>query len=206
MAPPSHPAPRVDPRTITGPDEAYWTYCVIVSALTVFGFPFALLAHYIRYRTLRYRIDDEGVSMRVGWLWKRETYIAYRRIQDIHVTRNLIHRWLGLARIDVLTASGHAGAEMTIEGVRDPDSLRDFLYAKMRGARGEFAPGAGAGAQSAGATGASTGGAAHASGTHGSPGGAAEALALLHEIRDELRAIREGASDAGPGPGPGGRA
>lgn len=200
MATPSQPAPRIDPRTITGPDEAYWTYCVIVSALTVFGFPFALLAYYIRYRTLRYRIDDEGVSMQVGWLWKRETYIAYRRIQDIHVTRNLIHRWLGLARIDVLTASGHAGAEMTIEGVRDPDSLRDFLYAKMRGARGEFAPAAEA--QSAGSPAASAVGAAHtpaASEAPGIPGGATEALALLHEIRDELRAIRRGASDAGPG-------
>lgn len=182
----SQPAPPalVDPRSITGPDEAYWTYCVIASALTLLGFPFALLAFYIRYRTLRYRIDDEGVSMSVGWLWKRETYVAHRRIQDIHVTRNLIHRWLGLARIDVMTASGHAGAEMTIEGVRDPDSLRDFLYTKMRGARGEH--------DAPHATG--TPGAAHEPGSDRSAPSADEALSLLHEIRDELRAIREGRS------------
>lgn len=179
---PSQPAPPLalsDPRAITRPDEAYWTYCVLVSALTLLGFPFALLAYYIRFQTLRYRIDDEGVAMSVGWLWKRETYVAYRRIQDIHVTRNLLHRWLGLARIDILTASGHAGAEMTIEGVRDPDSLRDFLYTKMRGARGEHAPGA------AQTTDAVPGAPASAS--------ADEALALLHAIRDELRAIRTGA-------------
>ena len=46
---------------------------------------------------------------------------------------NLIERWLGLARILVQTASGNAGAEMTIEGVKEFEAVRDFLYARMRG-------------------------------------------------------------------------
>ncbi len=90
-------------------------------------------------------------------------------MQDIHVTRNLLERWMGLAKVPIQTASGTSGATMTIEGIRNPEPLRDFLYERMRGARGLDQP---------------------------SPSGAPpgdEVLGLLREIRDELRA-RRGAS------------
>ena len=113
----------------------------------------------------RYRIDAEGVTMSWGYLFRREILLTYRRIQDIHVRRNLIHRWLGLAAVALQTASGTAGAEMTIEGVLEPDRLRDFLYEQMRGARGE--------------------GPAE-DGTEAETTPDDEALALLREIRDLL--------------------
>ncbi len=156
---------RFDPGTTSRPDPALLHYYVLVAALTVIGFPFVILPLYCKYRTLLYRFDEKGVSMAWGVLFKREVYLTYRRIQDIHVTRNIFHRWLGLADVAVQTASGSSGAEMTIEGIRDPQGLRDFLYSKMRGARGEAEK----------------------------PGEAEptadEALSLLHEIRDALRRI-----------------
>lgn len=94
-----------------------------------------LLPYYFRYRTLRYRIDEEGITMRWGILFRREISLTYSRIQDIHLTSNVVERWLGLARIQVQTASGNAGAEMTIEGVQDYERLRDFLYGRMRGVK-----------------------------------------------------------------------
>ncbi len=42
---------------------------------------------------------------------------------------------MGLATISLQTASGNAGAEMSIEGVLEAEALRDFLYARMRGAK-----------------------------------------------------------------------
>ena len=71
-----------------------------------------------------------------GVLFRREIYLTYRRIQDIHLTRNLLQRWMGLATIAVQTASGSAGPEMSIEGILEADALRDYLYGQMRGARG----------------------------------------------------------------------
>ena len=94
----------------------------------------ALVPLYFRYHTLRYRFDAEGVTMRWGILFRREISLTYARIQDIHLSSNLVERWLGLARVQVQTASGNAGAEMTIEGLRDFEEIRDFLYGKMRGA------------------------------------------------------------------------
>jgi putative membrane protein len=97
--------------------------------------PVLLLPRYFRYHTLRYDFDNEGVTMRWGILFRRETSLTYARVQDIHLVSNVVERWLGLARIQVQTASGSAGAEMTIEGRQDFGEIRDFLYSRMRGAR-----------------------------------------------------------------------
>lgn len=130
----SSSAATFDPASVTRPDPALLKYYVLVALMTGLGFPFVILPLYFKYHTLHYRIDDKGIAMSWGILWKREIYLTYRRIQDIHVTRNLFHRWLGLAAVGVQTASGSATPEMTIEGIRNPEQIRDFLYLKMRGA------------------------------------------------------------------------
>lgn len=170
------PRARFDPATFTRPDPSLLTYYTLLSAATVVAFPFVWLPHFFRYKTLHYAFDDEGVSVSVGLLFKKEVVLTYRRIQDIHVKRGLLQRWVGISTVAVQTASGASGAEMTIEGVRDPEALRDFLYARMRGAKEE-----------------------HEHDTEGAGGEAApadEALVLLREIRDLLRADASGTVQA----------
>lgn len=166
--PPARPDPaRRDPRTIERPDPVLLRYYMIVSVFTLPMFPIFAVAYFIRYKTLRYRFDDEGVWMAWGLLFRREVNLAYRRIQDIHVTRGLIQRWLGIANVSIQTAAGSATPEMVIEGLLDPDSLRDFLYARMRGARDDDGP-EGRDAEAADPT-----------------------LALLAEIRDGVAALAD---------------
>jgi putative membrane protein len=107
-------------------------YAIGSFALGPFFF-IALLPLYFRYHTLRYRFDEEGVSMRWGILFRREISLTYARIQDIHLTSNFVERWLGLAKIQIQTASGSSSAEMVIEGLKDFEAIRDFLYTRMRG-------------------------------------------------------------------------
>lgn len=99
-------------------------------------FPIPMVYKLVRYWTLEYRFDEEGVHMAWGTLFRREITLAYARIQDIHLRSSLIERWLGLARIELQTASGSASAEMTIEGLREFQLVRDYLYQRMRGSRG----------------------------------------------------------------------
>lgn len=115
------------------PDRRLFTYYLFSSLLAGPFFPLLLLPAYFRYHTLRYRFDAEGVSMRWGLLFRREIILNYARIQDIHLSSNLLERWLGLARIQIQTASGSAAAEMTLEGFSEFEVIRDFLYSKMRG-------------------------------------------------------------------------
>ena len=124
-----------DPTRIERPDSSLMKYYVIMSLLTGPGFFIVILPLFFKYETLRYRFDGEGVSMSWGILYRREIYLTYRRIQDIHLTRNIIQRWLGLATVTIQTASGSSGPEMTIEGILEAELLRDYLYMKMRGAR-----------------------------------------------------------------------
>ncbi|MDX1502215.1 MAG: PH domain-containing protein [Thermoanaerobaculia bacterium] len=108
-------------------------YYAALSALAGPFFPIPLLFYFFRYRTLRYRFDEEGVSMRWGALFRREIRLNYARIQDIHLVSNFLERWLGLGRVQLQTASGAAAAEMVIEGLREFEEIRDLLYRKMLG-------------------------------------------------------------------------
>ncbi|MCI0539248.1 MAG: PH domain-containing protein, partial [Verrucomicrobiales bacterium] len=118
---------------IERPSPKLLHYYVLKCLLAGPAFPIAFIPHYFKYHTLRYRFDGEGISMRWGILFRREIILNYSRIQDIHLSSNLIERWLGLAKIEIQTAAGSASAEMTIEGLREFEAVRDFLYAQMRG-------------------------------------------------------------------------
>src|SRR5262245_47701280 len=118
---------------IERPAPALMKYYLLVCLLTGPLFVILIIPSYFRYHTLRYRFDREGISMSWGILFRRQINLTYTRIQDIHLTSNLVERWLGLARIQVQTASGSSSAEMTIEGIHEFEHVRDFLYARMRG-------------------------------------------------------------------------
>jgi putative membrane protein len=178
-----------DPFAITRPSPTLMTYYALVSLVAGPAFPLALLPLFCKYFTLRYRFDDKGISMSYGVLFKRETLLTYRRIQDIHLTHNIVQRWLGLATVSIQTASGAAGAEMAIEGILEAEALRDFLYQRMRGARGLDT---GIGAEDAGTRAGVERGtvpfysADYVKGDSPQEGEADEATALLRDIRDAL--------------------
>lgn len=174
-----------DPTRITRPEPRLLTYYALSSALGVIFFPVIFIPLWIRYRSLRYRIDDDGVAMSWGVLNRREVFLTYRRLQDIQMTRGIIQRKLGLADLHLHTASGSSGPEMKLEGLPDPEAFRDYLYARMRQAGG-VGDGEPHGAEASGGDGAheTSGGGGPASGASGD-----EALSLLKEIRDELRRL-----------------
>src|SRR5580765_1083572 len=151
---------------LTRPDRKLLPLYVIYSLMSNVAFPFVFLPLYFRYITLRYRFDKEGVAVSHGLLWRRESYLTYARIQDIHVSRNIFERWLGIGSVQIQTASGSSSAEESITGVTQFHEIRNFLYARMRGHKLKAGPEATA-----------TGG--------------VSIDEILNGIRDELRAIRE---------------
>lgn len=111
-----------------------------------------------------------------GILFRHEVILNYARIQDIHLRSNIVERWLGLARVLIQTASSSSAAEMTIEGIKNFEEVRDFLYSRMRGVKDA--------AQQR------TGGSRNAEGSP-SVGGGDELAATLRDLAVELRALRE---------------
>ena len=158
------------------PHPSLWRLYILRAVLTG---PFAVVLlplFFFRYRTLRYRFDEEGIHMQVGVLYRREVNLTYARIQDIHLQSGILQRWLGLADIHIQTASGSASAELVIEGFKEFEAIRDFLYARMRGAQ------AGSGARSD---------MPPPLPASSAPADDADVVSLLLNIRDELRRTRE---------------
>jgi len=149
-------------------------YYVLTSLLLGPFFFIPLIPLYFRYHTLHYDFDEEGISMRWGILFRREVTLTYARIQDIHLTSNIIERWLRLARIQIQTASASASAEMTIEGLHEFEMLRDYLYTKMRGVKHGAPASAGLAPAEAGVP--------------------SDLASALREVAAELRAVREALS------------
>jgi putative membrane protein len=113
--------------------------------------------------------------MRWGILFRREINLTYARVQDIHLRSNFVERWLNLARIEVQTASGSSGAEMTLEGLLEFEAIRDYLYTRMRGSHGQR-----------------DGVSRIQQGMSGVDGAAGEELVeILRAVTAELRALRE---------------
>ena len=158
----------MDVRSIQRPAPALMKYYVLSSLVLGPLFFVMLIPLYFRYHTMRYTFDDEGISMRWGILFRREITLTYARIQDIHLTSNVVERWLGLARIQIQTASASASAEMTLEGLHEFEMVRDYLYSKMRGVRSGAA-----GSQPA------------------IPSADSDLAMALREVAAELRAVRE---------------
>jgi putative membrane protein len=156
---------------IERPDPKLFVYYALASLLAGPFFFIPLVPLYFRYHTMRYRFDAEGVSMRWGILFRREVNLTYARIQDIHLTSNLVERWLGLGEVKISTASGSTSAEMTIEGLLEYELVRDFLYMKMRGAHDRPAARSSPGAAPA-------------------AGGLDDVAAALRQVSEDLRAVR----------------
>ena len=162
---PPQPLPD-DIAAIERPCPALMKYYLLKALATNIAAPVTLLMLYFRFHTMRYRFDPEGIHMAWGILMRHEIMLNYSRIQDIQLQSNFVERWLGLTRIEIQTASGSAGSEMTLEGIVDHRAMRDFLYSRMRGVRDQ----------------------------HHAPtaSGTADSLAgILTEVARELRALRQ---------------
>lgn len=167
---------RPHPRLFTH----YMIQCLLLPPFSFLALPVL----FFRYHTMKYRFDEEGISMSWGILFRRQVNLTYARIQDIHLTSGIVQRWLGLADIHIQTASGSATAEMKIEGLLEYEMLRDFLYTRMRGYRDK---------------------AAHAVPPPLAPAGDAagpgEVVAALAAIQQEMRAARVALESIAAAPG-----
>jgi putative membrane protein len=123
--------------TIVRPErELLWMY-ILTSLLGFVAAPIVFVPLFFHYETLWYRFSPTGIAMGSGILFRSEQQLTYARMQDIHLSQNIIERWFGIGTVTVQTAGAGAGGNLRIVGVRDFNGIRDYLYAKMRGVRDE---------------------------------------------------------------------
>ncbi len=94
----------------------------------------ALLGGWIgaRLRHQRWRLDDEGLWLRSGRLWWRETRVPASRVQHVDLKHGPLERRARLATLVVHTAAAHLSG-ITVRGLDDADAqvLRDQLARQL---------------------------------------------------------------------------
>ena len=81
-----------------------------------------------QYASTRWRLDDNGYSLRRGRLWRRETFVPKSRVQHLDLQRGPIERRFGLSTLVIHTAGTRHNAVATAGlDADDAERLRDRL-------------------------------------------------------------------------------
>jgi len=86
----------------------------------------------LRYKRRRYRLNDMGLRIRRGLIWRTEISVPYSRIQHTDVSRGPVERWFGLSTLIVHTA-GTENASISLDGLPAPRAyrIRDLLLTEV---------------------------------------------------------------------------
>ncbi len=119
----------------------YFTLGVVIAA----GFILLLISVWIImfYNRYTYLINDDGVEIRRGILWKKDVTIPYNRIQNIDIDRGPIEQLVGIYKMNIFTAgtgslssstlsSGMFGAEGYLPGIDNPGEIRDRILFRVK--------------------------------------------------------------------------
>lgn len=112
-------------------ESAYWAgVLVVIGALLVRAWVWQPIA----WRHLRYAVDEDGIVIERGVLWRSHVSLPRIRIQHTDVTQGPLQRRYGIAALKLYTA-GSRYTEIVLPGLAYDDAarLRDALLAEATG-------------------------------------------------------------------------
>jgi len=88
------------------------------------------------FKVLEYHLDEDGVKVRAGVVWKKFVTVPYQKITNVDITQGPLERHYRIATIHVQTAGagGKQGekAEIKLAGVREFDRIRDMIIGETK--------------------------------------------------------------------------
>jgi putative membrane protein len=112
---------------------------VLIATGIVVSYSVLLAWEYLVWTRFDYYIEEGSVKITKGVIRRQEREIPFRRIQNVDVNRNLVHRVLGIAEIDLETAGGgETEASLKYVDADDVEDIRDSIkHQEERKNRGE---------------------------------------------------------------------
>ncbi len=88
------------------------------------------------FKVIEYCIDDEGVKMKGGVIWKKQVTVPYSKITNVDITQGPVQRHFNIGTIHVQTAGagGQQGqkAELKMNGIRELEVVRDIIVKEVK--------------------------------------------------------------------------
>lgn len=85
--------------------------------LAPLGVVWVILLSVLRWTTTRYRITPEQVQLRKGLLQRSTTATPADRVRTVDVTASVLHRLLGLAKVDIGTGSNAVWGGLSLDSL-----------------------------------------------------------------------------------------
>ncbi|MEO3753380.1 PH domain-containing protein [Streptomyces sp. B6B3] len=98
---------------------------------------------YLSWRVTRYQVTDTELRIRTGLVFRRAAHLRLDRIQAIDITRPLLARALGVAKLKMDVVGSGSADELAFLGESEARELRAELLARAAGIAPEAAPTAG---------------------------------------------------------------
>lgn len=118
-------------------------YLAISGGVAVVSWLIGMLLSGPYYRSLRYEVMDDEVIVRVGIVTSSVKHVPYRTVTNITIQRGVMDRWffnIGTLKIQTAGMSGNTGAEESLVGLPDVQSVYDLVVTALRRFRGSMAP------------------------------------------------------------------
>ncbi|WP_223669897.1 PH domain-containing protein [Kangiella shandongensis] len=85
---------------LLGSGGSYWEYIALAIALIV------SLLSIVQYRFYRYWLEPNQIRVKEGVIFRNERQVPYKRIQNLNLSQNPLHRILGVVTVQLESASG----------------------------------------------------------------------------------------------------
>ncbi|WP_106816319.1 PH domain-containing protein [Microbacterium timonense] len=123
---------------------------VVVAGLAVLGVLIVLVAvFYTSWRFHTFRITDDDVEVRSGILFRTQRRAPLDRVQGVNLTRPMIARLLGMAKLEVVGAGADANVKLEYLSTADAEAVRADILRLASGRRLAATGGAAAAGQRA---------------------------------------------------------
>lgn len=128
----------MDADGVRGATVALW----IVAGVNALWFIPAMVVIPFYYRTLRFEIQDDEVIVHAGLVTRSVKHVPYRTVTNLKVTRGPFDRMFGLGTLAIQTAgmSGQTGAEESLVGLNDVQSIYEKVATALRRYRSAMSP------------------------------------------------------------------
>ena len=109
-------------------DLAWWQGLAAMSVLWLLIGAAGAFVAYRRWKATAWKLDETGLHLRRGRMWRKEVLVPRSRVQHLDIERGPIERRYGLATLIVHTAGTRQHA-LRVAGLPDADAvgLRDAL-------------------------------------------------------------------------------
>lgn len=78
---------------------------ILLAALVAAGLAAAALVPRLAYRVVRFQVTPLGLAVQRGWITRSITIVPHARVQSVETSADPLQRALGLATVEVRTAS-----------------------------------------------------------------------------------------------------